>query len=384
MAENFDDIRSYRDKEVKNTLHRLLQEKEVRALLPMLIPDFQKDGMEEKILKIESVHDFQHVVMYPIFMKFILPTFSDLTCSGIEKLDPKKAHLFISNHRDIVLDSTILNYFLHVHGFQTAEIAIGDNLLKDDWIKDLVRLNKSFIVKRGLDNVEMLKASRKLSKYIRNTIQKRRESIWIAQRAGRAKDGNDETHRGLINMLYLSSDNGIIDHFADLNIVPVSISYEYDPCDIRKTRELYTDMIGGSYVKSMHEDVESMQIGIKEAKGKGHIHFGAPLRDNILAIPPNEKKAQMITAICHEIDKEIQSNYHTWPSNHLANLMLTGNEPEEEVIGNDEKEAFSKRLDNVQEILQGDSGMIRDIFLRMYQQPLANKRKWVGNSAFVP
>jgi 1-acyl-sn-glycerol-3-phosphate acyltransferase len=342
----------------------------VLSLLQRLLPE---NSNIEDLSKITNVFDLQTLLMRPVFERHIFPTFDELTATGHQKLDPKKAYLFISNHRDIVLDSYILNYFLFIEGFKSAEIAIGDNLLKDAWIKDLVRLNKCFIVKRNLDNAEMLAASKKLSAYIHHTIHSRKESVWIAQRAGRAKDGNDETNRGLINMLGMSSANGLVTHFKQLNIVPVSISYEFDPCDARKTKELYVESQGKEYLKSEKEDVESMQIGIVEPKGKGHVHFGSPIDVELDAISGEDRK-EVISVLVENIDYQIQKNYRLWPSNLIANELL-GFESKKEPDFEKDKEIFVTRMNTMLKGVEGDSDELRKIFLAIYQQPLLNKAK---------
>ena len=370
MEESFDDIRSYRDHEVSDTLSRLIKDPIVESLLNRLLPE---NSTIEDLSEIANVYDLQEKLMRPVFERHILPTFDELTATGHENLDPNKAYLFISNHRDIVLDSYILNYFLFIKGFKTAEIAIGDNLLKDEWIKDLVRINKCFIVKRNLDNADMLAASKKLSAYIHHTIHSRKESVWIAQRAGRAKDGNDETNRGLINMLGMSSANGLVNHFKQLNIVPVSISYEFDPCDARKTQELFVESQGGEYSKSEKEDVESMQIGIVEPKGKGHIHFGSTIDVELDSISGDDRK-EVISVLGENIDHQIQKNYRLWPSNRIANELL-GFELNKEADFNKDKEIFVSRMNKMLEGIEGDSKELQKIFLAMYQQPLINKGK---------
>jgi len=379
MAELFEEIRSYRDEEVNDTITKLMKQYNVSHALGVFFPG---QDINELLSSIHSVYDFQHKLMYPIFVNHIKPTFSEMTCSGVEHLDPKKPYLFISNHRDIVLDSALLNYYLHEAGIPTAEIAIGDNLLDRDWIKELVRLNKSFIVKRGLNNIEMLKSSRHLSKYIHHTILEKKHSVWIAQRSGRAKDGNDETYRGLINMLYMSSNNGIIEHFKSLNIVPVTISYEFDPCDGRKTNELYRDSLHGDYVKAANEDVESIKMGIVLPKGKGHLHFGKVINERIGALSSLDRKGEMITHICSEIDRQIQENYKLWPSNYAAH-ELRKNLDTTNGFSKEERDQFSKRMNEALAKLDGDKSKLRDIFLSMYEFPLLNKQKWANISSPV-
>lgn len=343
-------------------------------LFHTLMPGMDPNQFHQLLDRMNSIWDFQHYLMLPVLQTIILPTFSELTVSGLENLDRNKACLFISNHRDIVLDSAVLNYFLHINNFPTAEIAIGDNLLKESWIRDLVRLNKSFVVKRSLDNMEMLRASKKLSAYIKDTIVKRNESVWIAQRAGRAKDGNDETNRGLITMFGLSADGDSIGHFRQLNIVPVSVSYQYDPCDGKKTREIYLEKSEGNYVKSEKEDVESMKMGITLPKGKGHIHFGKSIGDSISKIDSSGKKSQINAAIAELIDEQIQSNYKLWSSNYIAGEMLIGKK--DGIYSDSEKSDFENRVKGIVTEIHGQNDIVRDILLGMYNQPLVNSGKW--------
>lgn len=374
MADEFDDIRSYRDFESKEICKRLLSQKELIGLLSVLLPGKTEEDFKAAANQINSIWDFQHNFILPILQNNILPTFNELTVSGLDNLDKNKAHLFISNHRDIVLDSALLNYFLHINDFSTAEIAIGDNLLKEKWIEDLVRLNKSFIVKRGLDNSSMLKASQKLSEYIYDTINNRNESVWIAQRAGRAKDGNDETNRGLLTMFGMSAKGDLKEHFVNLSIVPVSVSYEYDPCDNRKTKELYIEQSEGNYIKSEAEDVESMKMGIVLPKGKGHLHFGREISGEIKQLDSNVKKSLFISGISEIIDKSIQSNYRIWPTNYIADSLTTGNS-NSGTFTKEEENTFIKRIEKIESEINGSNKIVREILLGMYQQPLLNKRK---------
>ena len=371
MADQFDDIRSYRDHEAREISTRLFAHPRVSELINYLIPELTQESLEKIISDINSLWDFQHNLILPIFEKNVRITFNGLTVSGLDKLDKDKAYLFISNHRDIILDSAVLNYFLHTSGFSTAEIAIGDNLLKEDWIKDLVRLNKSFIVKRGLDKMEMLRSSKIMSDYIKDTIMNRKESIWIAQRAGRAKDGNDETNRGLLTMMGLSCEENILEHFSKLNIVPISVSYEFDPCDDRKTKEIYSEQTNGNYIKGENEDVESMKLGIILPKGNGHIHFGKPLNEEILKLDSEEKKSVILSSIRDLIDDEIHSNYKLWPTNYLANEFLNGPQVKSSFTEN-EKKYFNQRIENILKDLDGDKKILKEILLGMYQQPLLN------------
>ena len=381
MAEEFEDIRSFRDHEANDKSRQLLEYDEVKKLVTNLLPNLSDNNLTSLMNNVNSIRDFQQELMLPIFKNTILNTFTDLTASGLENLDKNKAYLFISNHRDIVLDSAVMNYFLLLNDFSTAEIAIGDNLVKDPWIKDLVRLNKSFLVKRGLDKMEMLRASKVMSDYIKDTIVNRNESVWIAQRAGRAKDGNDQTNNGLITMFGMSSNGDIIEHYKSLNIVPVSVSYEFDPNDARKAWELYKEKHEGNYEKSEKEDVESMKLGIVLPKGKGHWHFGTPLDKELDAMPMDGKKSELMSAISEAIDHQIHSNYKLWSTNYLAHKWLGGKANGE--VSTEEEENFSKRIDSSLKDFNGDQQELKSLVMGMYQQPLINHMRRKEGS-FIP
>lgn len=370
---SYDHIRSYRDEEAGPVCRKLFANPAIRTLMLSLIPGLSDEKLESIASGVSSILDFQHRLMLPVIQNRILPTFSSLTVSGLDKLPMDKACLFISNHRDIVLDSAILNYFLHINKHRTAEIAIGDNLLREEWISDLVRLNKSFIVRRSLDKAAMLEASRELSGYIHDTITRRNESVWIAQRAGRAKDGNDETNKGLLTMLALSANGDLVSHFRSLNIVPVTISYEFDPCDSRKAAELVTEEVRGSYEKSENEDKESMILGLTGFKGKGHIHFGPALQAENAG---NLNKSAYLAELRSGIDRHIQGNYRLWPTNFIAARNSGHGE-----TGYDDADLknFETRLKSAE---NGERPLrMSEIILSMYCQPYLNALKQKDHSS---
>jgi len=318
----YSDIRPYKDTEVSAVLDSLLHNDElVGAISHYKFPRFYKwlpgatksvvrIGMARQFGDIETVRDFQAIVA-GFMQKMIGRTTSNITCSGIENLQPDGAYLFISNHRDIAMDPAFLNWMLYHKKMQTVRIAIGDNLLKKEYVADLMRLNKSFIVKRSAKAPrEMMKALTQLSSYIDYSLVSDEPSIWIAQREGRAKDGDDKTDAALLKMLYMSQRK--LRSFAQmtqrLNIVPVSISYEFDPCDTAKAKEMAVKAAGGSYVKSEFEDIESIVAGITGFKGDVHVHFGDALEGNV------EEPA----ALALQIDSQIQGNYKLHESNLIA------------------------------------------------------------------
>ena len=318
----YSEIRPYKDTEVSAVLNALLHNNElVGALsaykfpkfyrwLPRLTKSVVRIGMARQFGDIETVRDFQSLVA-EFMQKMIGRTTSKITCSGIENLQQDGAYLFISNHRDIAMDPAFVNWMLYHKKMQTVRIAIGDNLLKKEYVSDLMRLNKSFIVKRSAKAPrEMMKALTQLSSYIDHSVVVDEASIWIAQREGRAKDGNDKTDAALLKMLYMSQrkQRSFAQMTQRLNIVPVSISYEFDPCDNAKAKELAIKATGDTYIKSEFEDIESIVAGITGFKGQVHVHFGDVLAGDV------ETPAELALVI----DEKIQGNYKLHDSNLIA------------------------------------------------------------------
>lgn len=380
------DIRPYHDHEVRPVLDRLTRDPECIAavtrlslprlpqrLAPLVAP-VVRWALRRQTAGIHSVQDFQQLVERYL-ARVIDTTTSGLQVSGMEHLHPGQAYLFISNHRDIALDPALLNYALFHAGQQTVRIAIGDNLLSKPFVSDLMRLNKSFIVKRSATAPkQMLAALKTLSGYIRHSLQQDGHSIWIAQREGRAKDGNDRTEPAVIKMISISMDRKR-EHYPDfvrgLRIVPVSISYEYDPCDLAKARELHAVATQGGYQKSEHEDVSSIAAGISGQKGRIALRFSAPL-DGEYASPEDVAEA---------LDQHIIRNYVLHPSNLIAHEMLHG-APAAVALGSAEapfsqgdiereRPVFKARIEAMPEEL-------RAVALSMYARPIASKQQLAG------
>ncbi|EED31542.1 phospholipid/glycerol acyltransferase [gamma proteobacterium NOR5-3] len=301
--------------------------------------------LRRQFAHVDSIAELQMRVRVYV-ERLIEDSTAGLSVSGLEQLDSKSAHLFISNHRDIAMDPALTNYALHRAGYETLRIAIGDNLLKQQWVADLMRLNKSFVVKRSVSGPrELLANSKLLAQYIRSSIQEDNAPIWIAQREGRAKDGRDRTEAAVIKMLSLSRDKqneSFGEHIASLRIVPVAISYELDPCDAMKARELSHRQNTGSYEKSDQEDIASIGQGISGAKGRVHVHFGTPLGSDL------ESPAEVAAAI----DAQVVSGYRLHPVNVWAYQRLGG---EADLAGIDIAEgscsqaSFNARIDALSE-----------------------------------
>jgi hypothetical protein len=354
LSDPFADIRPYRDEEVPEVLARLLADKELldaiaklrlgwlASILPGLWRTVVHFVLRRELRGVSNVYGIQMVVK-GYMERMIEGTSGGLSISGLEHLDATEPYLFMSNHRDIAMDPALTNYALHKNGHETVRIAIGDNLLTKPWVADLMRVNKSFLVKRSVSGPrELLAAAKQLASYMRFSIQEERAPVWIAQREGRAKDGVDRTEPAVIKMLSLSRDKKTEDfaeHIAGLRIVPVAISYELDPCDGLKARELHQLSSTGSYEKGEQEDVASIGHGIAGYKGRVHVSFGTPLTADY----------DSAEAVAAEVDRQVIDGYCLHPTNVYAYQMLHGDDvslPEELYLeeGETSREEFEARI----------------------------------------
>ncbi len=329
LNDPFADIRPYRDAEVPAVLARLTRDPELldalaslrlgwlAKLAPALCRPLVRRYLGRELDGVGDVHGMQMVIK-GYMDRMIADTTGGFSVSGLDQLDPTRPYLFMSNHRDIAMDPAFTNYALHQGGHQTIRIAIGDNLLTKPWVSDLMRLNKSFIVKRSVSGPrELLAASKNLSAYIRHSLLEERAPVWIAQREGRAKSGIDRTEPAVIKMLAMSRDKqqcSFAEHIRELAIVPVAISYELDPCDALKANELHQLASTGAYKKAAQEDVASIGRGIAGQKGRVHVSFGRPLSGDY----------EDADAVAAAVDDQIVAEYCLHPSNIHAYRMLHG------------------------------------------------------------
>jgi len=329
LTDPFADIRPYRDDEVVEVVQRLLADREfvdavaklrfawVAGWAPALLRPLVRFFLAREARQVTSIHSMQMALKVYV-ERMIEETTGGFSVSGLDQLRRDQPYLYLSNHRDITLDPAFTNYALHRADHATVRIAIGDNLLTKPWVADLMRLNKSFIVKRSLGGPrQLLAAAKTLSRYIKHSLHEEQAPIWIAQREGRAKDGRDKTEPAVIKMLAMSRDKGeqrFQDHITSLNIVPVAISYELDPCDALKAAELSELAIHGSYEKGAQEDVASIARGISGDKGRVHVSFGTPLGANL----------ETANAVAAEIDRQVIPLYCLHPTNIYAYRMLHG------------------------------------------------------------
>lgn len=318
--------------------------------LKAFLPESLFNHIMETKDRVNTIEGFQTDIILHILNLIEQISIRELSSGGLEYLDPKKQYLFISNHRDIVLDSAFLNTTLFKRGFRTSQIAIGDNLMRHR-ISDLIfRMNKSFVVKRTGSPTELYKYSVLLSEHIRTQITEGIDSVWIAQREGRAKDGNDRTQTGLLKMLTLGQQGDLNSFFRSLNIVPVAISYEFDPCDLLKAQEFVNKKNNPDYKKSFEEDLQHILLGLRGQKGRVHFEFGKPLKEELDVFDelPNSKK--QLEALAGIIDRSIHKNYALHGINEIADKLLR------------EDDSPCTRCD------EGEDSTLMDYFLRKKQQ----------------
>lgn len=372
---DFDEIRPYVDEEVSQIVNRIAWEKGFVNFVRTFFPEKSIKSLISKFIKVKTIKEFQQQLAIPIVERIIKSSISNLTFDGLENVEKDKPYIFLSNHRDIVLDSALLEFILSSNNHPTTEIAIGSNLLILDWIVDLVRLNRSFIVKRDVPHIELYKYSVNLSKYIRFTTNEQKNSIWLAQREGRTKDGDDQTQIAVLKMLNLSGENDLFQNIADVNIIPVTISYEYEPCAVSKVRELYNKQINPDYIKTKLEDLTSMSKGMASQKGHINYSFGVPLNKQIHKISHLKNRKEKFKALKQLIDYEIYRNYSFSAFNYIAADLYFKTSIYENMYSKDDFEKFMYYLESSIIEVDGDYNIVKDMLLKMYAYPVKNYLK---------
>jgi len=372
----FDDIRPYNDDEVAQVIQRLFENPKLRESLEAYYPKIEWESFRTTALSLRNVHDLQIKIIVYLVTELVNRSATGMTGSGFENISKDTPHLYISNHRDIILDVSILCVLLLENGFETPEIAIGDNLLLAPWIEDLVKLNKSFIVKRGVSGRQMLEVSRHLSQYIHFVIKNKKESVWIAQREGRAKDSNDRTQDSLLKMLAMGSDTNFMDSIRELNITPVTMSYEYDPCDFLKAKELQQRRDDPEFKKSRLDDLISMETGLFGFKGRIRFRIGKPINPQLDKLDKNLNRNELAPQIAQIIDNEIFLNYQFYPADYIAYDRLWGGDyfkgkytPEDEKIFDN---YIQQQLEKIN-LPDKDIPFLTEKILEMFANPVKNQ-----------
>lgn len=368
----FDSIRFYRDEEVSKVLQGIANHPMVKSLIEYTFPGYSEEQIQELFSSINSIKDFQAKIIYHTLQRVLKNSSEGLFGSGFEKLDPNTSYLFISNHRDILLDTSFLNVLLMENGKIMTGSAVGDNLVKKQLFMDLAKLNRNFIVKRGLSPRELLGSSKLLSEYMCHLLKEENRSVWIAQREGRTKDGNDATHQGVLKMIGMAcNEDSMMDYFKKLRIVPVSISYEYDPTDKLKMPQLMAKLSDEQYIKDKNEDFVNLMSGVVGQKKRIHLHVGDVLSAEIDAIKTETTNVnKQVQLLAKAIDKQIIANYKLWPTNYIAYDLLHKTNRFEAEYTDKEKQVFLRRLEL--KVDKENAAMV-DTFLEMYANPVINK-----------
>lgn len=384
---DFSDIAPFDDSQFQEKMALLVKEPGFEHAVRYVMPNVNYDDFVKELMSISDKESFQTKIMWPFLEMLAKKTSAGITIGGLENINADMAYTFITNHRDIVLDASFLNLCFLRNGIHTSEVAIGNNLLIYEWITDLVKLNKSFIVKRNLRITQALEAARHLSAYIHYAINHKHESVWIAQREGRAKDSNDLTQESLIKMLALDGGKSIASNIASVNLVPVSISYEYDPNDYLKAREFLLKRLDPDFKKSQRDDLFSMETGMLSFKGHIHFQVGRCLTPELADMVDVTDKAEVVKRICSMVDSSIHSGYRIYPINYIAYDLLEHTDAYVSNYTPEEKEGFvvyvERQLDEVDvpDVSEPDRAYMREMMYKMYANPLRNKLHTLAEGA---
>lgn len=370
---NFEAVRPYNDSEVPAALRSITQDPFFPMVVNYCLPNANIDEVTGALLQIKTVDDFQTCVMYPAIQAVISKTTDGVSLDGFDKIDNHKRHIFIANHRDIALDSALLDLLLYEHKIKTCQITFGSNLMKGNLVINLGKLNKMFRIIRGGNIKDFYRNSLEVSAYMRYVVTELDESVWIAQRNGRTKDGNDKTEMGVLKMFSLSSEKAFVDNFDELSITPVAVSYEYEPCDFLKTAELYISRLQ-KYVKGENEDLNSILTGIKQRKGKVHLAVTEPISRKELEICDEKEKNEKMVALASLIDQRIYKSYKLFKTNYIAYDILQGGNAFADCYSADDRKDFITYMnDGLAKIgIEADRSDLEQIFLRIYANPVVN------------
>jgi hypothetical protein len=372
--QSFEEIRPYYDHEIRPALKRISEQPQFASIAKYLYPDRPTEEFAAAIRQFDNIKEFQEKVMMGVFGSVIEKTTKGISTDGLQCLDRKRPYLFVSNHRDIVLDPAIHFYIMVLNGFSSGEIAFGDNLMLSPFLVDIAKVNKVLTVFRSGTMKEKLKNSKNLSAYLRYLITEKGESVWIAQRNGRTKDGIDKTDQGLLKMFHLSAkDKDIEESISELNIVPISISYEIEPCDSLKAIETW-ETTQGTFEKKPTDDFESILEGIKQQKGRMHLSYGKPISPSMLEGLEGEHKNDFFHKLALLIDQHIVCNFKLWPNNYMAFDLLHNSDRYLGIeYGGDDLESFTAYLHHkTKDHPKPDD--VRKLMLSIYSNPLVNKQ----------
>ena len=378
IPEQFEDIRSFKDEEIPSAMEYFVNDETSLHMAKMVLPGMSDDEIKDFLRKIKTTDEFQKIMMTRFVKLITSTTMKDVDTQGFNLIDKKKAYLFTGNHRDITLDAFILQMYMLENGLETCNIAFGDNLILNKTIDVFSKSNKMFKVLRSQNVRELAQNSQHLSDYIRFLI-KENKSVWIAQRNGRTKDGNDKTDHGLINMFSMSGDRkNLVPNLAELNITPIATSYEYEPCAMMKARESYLKERDGVYVKKPMEDMDSIVSGLTKKKGTMNIAICPTITYEDLKQYEGAEKHEIVKAVADMIDERIYANYRLYPNNYIAHDWLSGTSTFKDRYTQDDKDVFKAYCDKIFSKLYEELGSeaeprFTEILLGIYAIPVKNK-----------
>ena len=366
-------------------MNRIADNDAFPLLASYVYPDEDLATVRQRVRGYDNIRDFQHTVMMEVNRQVISRSITELTFGGLEHLLPEGSYLYVSNHRDIMLDSSLMQYLLVINGFETTEITFGANLMKGQLVIDIGKSNKMFRVERPGANVrEFYRASCHLSEYMRQAIVERRQSVWIAQRNGRTKDGIDRTDQGIVKMFGMTFPGSKVEALAQLHIVPVSVSYEWESCDILKTLELY-ERRRGPYTKKPGEDLNSILTGIVQPKGRVHMEFCRPISHGELARWEDCTSGDFHRRVAHLVDERICTAYRLTPNNYIAHDLLYGNQTYRHEYTDEQKQAFLRHMNRLCQYEESsDVEALCEIFLGIYANPIESKKLFTPQKTLNP
>ena len=371
LDNNFEDTRPYNDNEIPEAIKRVSESIYFYNVVKHIFPDADMRLFIDDFRKITTVEQFQVQVMDNVIRKIMAQTANGFSYSGLEQLTNEKSYMFLSNHRDILLDSAILQVILHECGLKTSEITFGSNLMASQFIIDIGRMNKMFKIVRGGTMREIFNNSLKVSQYMRYAITQKHQSTWIAQRNGRTKNGFDSTEVAVLKMFSMSSSAEFVSNLLELNITPIAISYEYEPCDFLKTRELYISQ-KKQYVKEEGEDIASIMHGVNQYKGHIHLSVCESVTEEELKKCDEFNHNEKYKSLAEIIDSKIYKNYKLYKTNYIAHDLLYDEKKYTSAYSDEEKEAFIQYMNSGLKDIEGEIEELRKIFLQIYATPINN------------
>ena len=367
----FENLRPYNETEIPAAIERVISDPILPFIVKYLFPNIKIEDFRERLRAIKSVKQFQLEIMMPAIEAIVNKTITKLSFSGLENLSNQRKGMVISNHRDIILDAALLNLILSKHDLETTEISFGNNLIYGQTVMDVGKMNKMFRIIRNCNFKDFYKNSLEISLYMRHVITEQINSVWIAQRNGRTKDGWDKTNLTVLKMFSISSEKSFVDNLDELNITPMVISYEYEPCDFSKTQELYITRYQ-KYEKDPNEDLQSIVKGITQMKGEVNITIAKPItREELVACNECDRNDKYVT-LAKIIDERINSNYKLFKTNYIAYDMLNDTNRFSNLYTQEEKINFIKYMEKGLSVIQGDKNELKSIFLAIYANSVQN------------